>query len=390
MQTNYDVIVVGLGAMGSAALYQLAKRGARVLGIDQYRPPHTFGSTHGESRITRLATGEGAAYVPFAQRSHAIWCELEAESGESLLTLTGGLIVCPKGGGAQFHGQGDFVEHSAALARDFQITHNVLTADAVRQQWPQLRIQGRDHAYFEPTGGVVAVEKAVTTHLALATAQTATLHVDERVTAFYHDASSVTVTTNRGEYYADKAIISTGAWIADFLPTAPARSFVVYRQVFYWFAVEDPTRFAPDRFPFLIWIGDRQEEFYSAFPHLEGGTIGLKMVTEEYADTVSPKTVERTVHPHEIERMYNDFAVRRIHGVRPDCLKTSVCLYTNTPDEHFVIDRHPESDRIIVASPCSGHGFKHSAAIGETLAQLALDGKSTLDIAPFRFDRPMG
>ena len=170
MQTNYDVIVVGLGAMGSAALYQLAKRGAKVLGIDQYRPPHTVGSTHGESRITRLATGEGEAYVPFVQRSHAIWRELEAESGESLLTLTGGLIICPKGGGAQFHGQGDFVEHTAAVARQFGIAHDVLAANALRRQWPQLRVEDREYAYFEPTGGVVAVEKAVTVQLRLAEA----------------------------------------------------------------------------------------------------------------------------------------------------------------------------------------------------------------------------
>ena len=211
--------------------------------------------------------------------------------------------------------------------------------------------------------------------------------MDERVTAVDHDASGVTVTTNQGKYHADKAVVSTGAWIADFLPAAQASSFVVYRQVFYWFAVDDPAQFACERFPFLIWIGDRQEEFYSAFPHLEGETVGLKMVTEEYIDTSDAATVDRTVHPHEIERMYNDFATRRINGLRPDCLKTSVCLYTNTPDEHFVIDQHPESDRILVASPCSGHGFKHSAAIGETLAQLALEGKSKLDISLFRFAR---
>ncbi|MEZ4679107.1 MAG: FAD-dependent oxidoreductase [Caldilineaceae bacterium] len=180
MQTTYDVIVIGLGAMGSATLYHLAKRGVRVLGIDQYHPPHTFGSTHGESRITRLATGEGPAYVPFAKRSHEIWRELEAESGETLLSLSGGLILCPKGGGAQFHGQTDFVEHTAAIARASTIDHTVYDASAVRERWPQLRIQDHEHAYFEPSGGIVSVEKAVATQIALAVGRNATIRLEER------------------------------------------------------------------------------------------------------------------------------------------------------------------------------------------------------------------
>jgi sarcosine oxidase len=390
MQRAYDVIVIGLGAMGSATLYQLAKRGAKVLGIDQYRPPHTFGSTHGESRITRLATGEGAAYVPFAQRSHAIWRELESASGETLLTLSGGLILCPKGGGAQFHGQGDFVEHTAALARAFAIDHEVLDAAAVRVRWPQLRITDREHAYFEPTGGIVAVEKAVATQIKLAEAHGAAVHLEERVTTYTHDETGVTVTTEQGSYRAAKVVLSAGPWITDFLPAAQAQALAVYRQAIYWFAADDPVQFDTEHFPFLIWIGDTAEEFYSAFPYEAGGTVGLKMVTEEYLSTVTPATVDRTVQPHEIERMYNELATRRINGLRPELLKTGVCLYTNTLDEHFLIDYHPASERVLVASPCSGHGFKHSAAIGETLAQLALEGQSTLNIDAFRFARRAG
>jgi sarcosine oxidase len=387
MQPTYDVIVIGLGAMGSAALYQLAKRGATILGIDQYRPPHNLGSTHGESRITRLATGEGAAYVPFAQRSHEIWRELEAASGETLLTLSGGLILCPKGGGAQFHGQQDFVEHTAAVARQFDIDHTIFDAAAIRARWPQLRVRADEHAYFEPTGGIVAVEKAVATQLQLAQQYGATLRLAETLLGYTNDGAGVMVTTDQGIYRADKLILSTGAWIADFLPATLAPTFAVYRQAIYWFEAEDPVQFDTDHFPFLIWIGDTQEEYYSAFPYDQGGTVGLKMVTEEYLHTTTPTTVDRTVQPHEIERMYRDFAKQRINGLRPRCLKTGVCLYTNTPDEHFILDFHPESERVIVASPCSGHGFKHSAAIGETLAELALTGRSTLDIERFRFAR---
>jgi len=387
MASVYDVIVIGVGAMGSATLYQLAKRGATVLGIDQYRPPHSLGSTHGESRITRLATGEGAAYVPFVQRSHEIWRELEASSGEQLLTLSGGLILCPKRGSAQFHGQGDFVEQSAAFAREFSIAHEVLAADAVRQRWPQLRVQAQEHAYFEPTGGIVDVERAVATQIKLAIAHGASVRFDERVIDYEATDEGVTVRTTQGVYRAAKIVITAGPWMRDFLPPAQADALAIYRQVIYWFAVDDPRQFDTEHFPFLIWIGDTAEEFFSAFPYGPNGTVGLKMVTEEYVTTVTPATVARTVQPHEIERMYRTLATWRINGVQPRCLKSGICLYTNTPDEHFLIDRHPESERVIVASPCSGHGFKHSAAIGETLAELALEGKSTLDIDPFRFAR---
>lgn len=387
MQQTHDVIVIGLGAMGSATLYQLAKQGTNVLGIDQYHPPHNLGSTHGESRITRLATGEGAAYIPFAQRSHEIWRELEAATGETLLSLSGGLILCPQDTGAQFHGQRDFVEQTAALARDFGIEHSVLNAAAIRERWPQLRVAEREHAYFEPTGGIVSVEKAVATQIALAKTLGAVVHFDERVSTYRYDNDVVTVTTVHDTYRAKKLIICTGPWIGEFLPAATARSFSIYRQAIYWFAAEDPVQFDVEHFPFLIWIGDSPEEFYSAFPYEPGGTVGLKMVTEEYIETVTPGTVDRSVHQSEIDRMYNELATRRINGLRHEVLKTDVCLYTNTPDEHFVLDHHPESDHVLIASPCSGHGFKHSAAIGETLAQLALENSSRLDIRPFRLAR---
>jgi len=387
MQTHYDAIVIGLGAMGSAALYQLARRGAHVLGFDQFRPPHTLGSSHGESRITRLAIGEGAVYVPFAQRSHALWRELEAESGATLLTLSGGLIICPMGGGAQFHGQLDFVENTAAVARQFAIDHQVWDAATTRQRWPHLRITEREHAYYEPTGGIMAVERAIETQIKLAKQRGAAVRLEERVVGYKDADNGVAVMTKEGVYYADKVILSAGPWLGQLLPSALAKTLGVYRQVIYWFEAEDPVQFRADRFPFLIWIGDRQEEFFSMFPYEEGATAGAKVVTEEYLQTVTPATVDRTVHAHEVERMYHNFVARRVSGILPRCLKTDVCLYTTTPDEHFIIDFHPENERVIIASPCSGHGFKHSAAIGETLAQLAVEGKSDLDISHFRFAR---
>ena len=389
-QPHYDAIVVGLGAMGSATLYQLAKAGARVLGIDQYRPPHNLGSTHGESRITRLATGEGAAYVPFAQRSHAIWRELEAASGEQLLSLSGGLILCPRQTSAHFHGQTDFVEQTATIAKQFDIAHEVLDTSAVRQRWPQLRVGDQDYGYYEPTGGIVAVEKAVATQLRLAQRHGATVRMEERVSDYHASKAGVTVRTNHGTYQANKVILTAGAWIADLLPPPLTKQLAVYRQVIYWFTAAEPAQFDAEHVPFVIWIGERQEEFFTAFPYDQSGTPGLKVVTEEYVNTTNPSAVDRVVHEHEITRMYRDFVARRMHGIQPTCLKTGVCLYTNTPDDHFLIDFHPESERVIVASPCSGHGFKHSAALGESLAQLALTGKSKLSISAFAFARLAG
>ncbi len=387
MQAHYDAIVIGLGAMGSAALYQLVQRGATVLGIDQFHPPHTLGSSHGESRITRLAIGEGAPYVPFAQRSHVIWRALEAESGTPLLTLSGGLIVGPQQNSAKFHGQRDFVAHSAAVADQFAIEHAVWDAATVRQRWPQLRISDAEYAYYEPTGGIVAVEGAIAAQLHLAQQRGARVHLDERVVSSVPDDQGVTVTTTQGVYHADKVVLTAGPWLAALLPARLAKPLQVYRQVIYWFEAEEPLQFHSDHFPFVIWLGNTKEEFFTIFPYAQGGTVGAKVLTEEYLTTVMPNTVDRTVHAHEIERMYHDFVRRRVSGILPRCLKTGVCLYTNTPDEHFIIDFHPASDRVIVASPCSGHGFKHSAAIGEALAQLTLDGKSTLDCSHFAFAR---
>lgn len=384
MSEEYDVIVVGLGAMGSAALYQLAKRGANVLGIDQYDPPHDQGSSHGETRITRLAVGEGAQYVPLVKRTHDIWRELEAESGETLLYQSGGLIICPEDGGAQFHAQNDFVTRSAQIARDNDIGHKVLDADAIRGWLPSLKVEPGEHGYYEPTGGVVHPEKCIAAQLGCAKQRGATVRVHEPMVSYQAVTSGVTVTTTRGTYHAEKVILAAGAWMKDWLDTAPLK---IYRQVIYWFEAEDIGQFATDRFPFVIWIGDTLDEFFTAFPVPPYGTQALKVLTEEYAQDTTPEEIERGVQPSEIERFYGDFVQRRMSGVTGKCAHAGVCMYTNTPDENFLIDFHPASERVVVASPCSGHGFKHAGAIGEILAQLALDGESMFDISSFAMDR---
>ena len=387
MNQTYDVIVVGLGAMGSAALYQLAKRGMHVLGIDQYEPPHTLGSTHGETRITRQANGEGAAYTPLALRSYELWREEEAITKQELLTITGGLIVEDRDGAA-FHGQSGFVERTAKVASEYNIAHQVLDATGIHAHSPLLKLKGNEIGYYEPNAGLLRPERIVQTQIALARALGAQVHTNECVTHVdVSGAGQATVVTAQGRYKAAKVVLAAGPWIGDLLGSALARNFAVYRQVIYWFKADEIERFQQGHFPFLIWIADKQEEFLSIFTVLNDSQPAVKLLTEEYVADTTPQTVNRAVAQAEISHMYNHFLANRVDGLRNECVQSAVCLYTNTADEHFVIDFHPQHPEIIVASPCSGHGFKHSAAIGEVIAQLATDGESQFDLSQFRFAR---
>ncbi len=385
MSRSVEVIVVGLGAMGSAAVYQLAGRGVTVLGIDQFHPPHALGSSHGESRMIRQAVGEGAAYVPLVRRAYDLWRALEEESGRPLLHLTGGYIIGSREGGPHFHGRSDFVGHTAALAEQFAIDHRLCSAAEVRRQMPLVRIGDHETAYFEPTNGLLRPEPIIQAQLDLAAQRGAVLHFGERVGETRFDRDGVTVVTDRGSYRGERLILAAGPWMPAFMPRSAAGQLKVYRQLLYWFEVEDPALFAADRFPWLIWIGERSGDLLGVFPILPGGTPGVKVLTEQYDRTTGADTVDRQVRPAEIQAMFERFVAPRLDGVTDRCLKAEACLYTVTPDEHFLVDFHPDSDRVLLASPCSGHGFKHAAAIGEGLAQMVLGEPLTLDWRPFRF-----
>ena len=385
--TRYDVIVVGLGAMGAAALYQASKRGAKALGIDRYQPPHTLGSSHGDTRITRAAIGEGEIYVPLVQRADEIWRELETASGRTLFHRSGGLIISPPSAGATFHGAGDFVEASANVAERHGIAHEILDAEEIKRRHPLLKPGPIDRAYYEPGAGVLRPERCISTQLELARQAGADIQTGEKVTGYQMDADGVTVTSDLGSCRADKLILSAGAWMADFVPQAYRASLRVCRQVIYWFEADDIRAFDPAVFPWVIWIGDRLDEFWSAFPAPRDGVAGVKLVTEQYHRSTHPDIVNREVGKDECDDMFYRLTKPRLKGLRDTLIRADVCLYTVTPDEHFVIDFHPESERVAIASPCSGHGFKHSAAIGEVLAQLALDGATEFDISGFGLAR---
>ena len=381
---HHDAIVVGLGAAGSAALYQLAKRGAKVLGIDRFAPPHDLGSSHGATRITRLAIGEGVHYTPLAMRSHEIWREIERETGRTLLTQNGGLVISSAQTRAVTHVSG-FFQNTVAAARKFGIAHELLNADEIRKRFPQFNVQDGEKGYYEPAAGFVRPEACIAAELELAQKRGAKIVTGETMKSFEEAGDGVHLTTDKGTYGAAKVILAIGAWLPPILPSEIARLFKIHRQVLYWFDVENRGAYPPERFPIFIWEPRDSKQGIYGFPAID--EFGMKIATEQYAIETTPRDVIRKVAQSETDHMYEAHVASNFKGVKPSCLRAVTCLYTVTPDAGFVIDRLPGSDRVILASPCSGHGFKHSSAIGEALAELALDGRSPHDLSAFRLDR---
>lgn len=383
---RFDVIVLGLGAAGSATLYQLARRGAKVLGIDRFSPPHVHGSTHGDTRVTRLAIGEGAHYTPLAQRSHQIWRELEAATGTELLTECGGLIMSSGSEEKSFHGAA-FFPTTVEAARRRNIPHELLDAEQIRRRFPQFAIDDTTRGYFEPSAGFVRPEACIRAELAQAKDNGAGIRLDEPVQKIEQLGNTVRVTTAQGRYTADRLVVAAGPWLTQLLPEL-ARHFKVYRQVLYWFDVEAHfADFTPDKFAIFIWELPGDGRGIYGFPAIDGPRGGFKISTEHYLETTTPETVARAVTPDEITTMLRELVAPHIKGVGAECVKAVTCLYTVTKDFGFVIDSHPEHDRIIVASPCSGHGFKHSAALGEAIGDLALGEPSRFDLSAFTLAR---
>ena len=384
---RFHTIVLGLGAMGSAALYHLTMTGGRVLGLDRYSPPHAFGSTHGDTRITRLAIGEGAQYSPLALRSHELWRELERETGKTLLTTNGGLIISSSARTSRTHVE-NFFQNTLAAARKFGIAHEVLDAQEIRRRFAQFNVADDERGYLEKEAGFLRPEACVAAHLTQAERSGAEIHRNENVLTFHGSATGVSVTTDRGAYAAETLIVAAGAWLPGLIGEHLARHFTVYRQTLFWFDIEGAIApFLPERCPIFIWELQRRKQGIYGFPAIDGAGGGVKIATEQYEDATSADAVRRNVTADEIRAMYADYVVPYISGVADKCLKAVTCLYTVTPDFGFVIDRHPQCERVLLVSPCSGHGFKHSPAIGEALAELSTGGAARFDLAPFALKR---
>jgi sarcosine oxidase len=388
VKDKFDAIVLGLGAMGSAAIYQLAKRGQTVLGIDQFSPPHHYGSTHGESRIIRQAIGEGEHYVPLVLRSYELFREIEKETGTELLTTTGGLTLESQQSEALLHGRRNFLAQAVSCAKKFNIRHEILEPREIRKRYSQFAITG-ERGYFEYETGFLRPELCVEAQLRLAQKYGAILQTEEKVISITPRGNSeVTIRTGRAVYLAEKVVVTAGPWISEFLPPAYSQFFKVYRQVIYWFMIRDHFRsaFLPGQFPIFIWIFGMGRNFgFYGFPSLDGKTI--KVASEQYNVATVPAKEDRAVGEEEKQSMYSEYIRGRLPGLSEQCESAVTCLYTTTPDSNFVIDFHPDSEQIIIASPCSGHGFKHSAAVGELVAELAVNGVSKIDISRFSIER---
>ncbi|MGY2192075.1 N-methyl-L-tryptophan oxidase [Pseudomonas pergaminensis] len=383
---RYESLVIGLGAMGAATVYQLAKAGVKVAGVDRHHPPHTLGSSHGDTRITRLSVGEGAQYVPIVRNSHRIWRELEALSGESLFEQSGLLVLTSR---EDFDPSDatDFTLRTIGLAQTYGIEHEVLGATQIRQRFPQFA-QVADSAigYYEPGGGFVRPERCIEVQLRLAEQQGATLYTGETVTHIHSDEHGVTVTTDQRTLQADKLVVSAGNWAGDLLGAPFDQLLKVYRQQLFWFELEPDAQLVGASPTFIFTHGPGEGHTSYGFPALPGEG-SLKIATAQYHTTSTPETLDRTVSPAQEREMYTQQVQGRIAGLTAKVAKSAVCAYTVTPDHHFIIDKHPRLQHTLVVSPCSGHGFKHSAALGEAFAQWCIRGTSELDLSSFSLQR---
>ncbi len=366
--THYDVIVIGLGGMGSAAAYRLAQRGQKVLGIDQFAPVHNLGSSHGGSRITRQAYLEGPDYVPLLLRAHEMWDELERDSGRSLFTRCGAVMGGPP--------ESRTIAGSTLSAEKFDIPHEILDAAEIRHRFPTITPADDEVALWEPGAGFVSPEGSVAAHLQLAARHGAELHHEEQVFTWTTTETGVRVGTASSYYTAERLVLCPGAW-APVLLADLGVDFKVRRQVQYWFEPADVRPFTDH--PVYLWETAEGGQFYGFPAHT---TQGVKVAVHLGGTPCTADTIDRRIHDDEV-RAVADVVGSRIPTLPATFRRAATCLYTNTPDEHFVIAPHPRHPRVVVASGFSGHGFKFVPVVGEILADLVVDGETRHPIALF-------
>ena len=372
--TTFDVAVIGLGAMGSAALFNLARQGRRVIGIEQFEPGHDKGSSHGESRIIRLSYFEHPSYVPLARRAMEKWRELEQLCGHNILTVTGileaGYPGCP------------IVEGSLEASRLHGLDHEVLSAAEINRRFPAFKVPPHWTGLYQPEGGFLRPELAIQQFVGLAERHGAEVRTGTRVLAIEPLGSGVRVRTEAGEIEAGSVIVAAGAWIGDFAPELKPH-LKLTRQVLGWFEPLQPAYYSPDRCP--VFILESEDDACYGFPDFAG--TGVKTASHRkgaYLPSADDLSQDGgAADEAQIRRMLS-LAMPEANG---PLRAMRTCMYTRTPDEDFVIDRSSADPRIILASPCSGHGFKFASVIGEVLADLALGKTPANDISRFKLER---
>ena len=373
---HFDAIVIGIGAMGSATLYHLAKRGWQALGIEQFAVAHEMGSSHGLTRIIRLAYYEHPSYVPLLRRAYELWRQLEADAGEKLFFQTGSIDMGPE--------DSDVFAGSLRSCIEHELAHEVLNSRELNQRFPGYRMPGATMAVFQPQGGLLVPERCIAAYARLAQKHGATLQVGERVLGWeVLPDERLLVRTDRGNgcaYSADKLVLCGGAWAYKLIPALRGKA-IPERQVLIWLRARQPRLFAPERFP--VWNALVEEGRYYGFPEYNpsAATPGMKFGRWHHREEIcDPDTVDRATYPED-ENLLRQFAERYFPDGAGETLRMSACMFTNTRDEHFILDSLPAAPQVSIAAGFSGHGFKMASVIGEIMADLAQRGSTRHDIS---------
>ncbi|MBV9065102.1 MAG: N-methyl-L-tryptophan oxidase [Methylobacteriaceae bacterium] len=373
---HFDVIIIGVGGMGSAAAWQLARRGQRVLGLEQFDIPHSMGSSHGVSRIIRLPYYEDPSYVPLLRRAYELWREAEAATGEELLVITGSIDASPE--------DDPLFQGAFESARMHDLPHEVLTGSQVNARFPGYKLPASHRAVFQREGGLIASERAIVAHVRAAQAAGATIRAREKVLSWEVQADgNVAVTTKKGRYEAGRLILTAGAWMKDLAPVLRHLA-VPERQVLAWLQPGEPKLFTRERFP-VFNLQVEEGRFYG-FPIYE--VPGFKFGRYHHRGENCDADAVRREPDAEDERLLREFAGRYFPRGNGEVMALRTCMFVNTPDEHFILDHHPDFSQVVLASPCSGHGYKFCSVIGEILADLATgSGRTHHDISALRLAR---
>jgi sarcosine oxidase len=372
--TSFDVIVAGVGGMGSAACHHLARRGKRLLGLERFDVPHSMGSSHGVNRIIRLAYYEDPSYVPLLRRSYELWRELQTQFGEQLLHITGSIDASAP--------DGEVFAGSLRSCEIHELPHEILSGAQLSKRFPGYRLPPDHLALLQPDGGFVLSERAVVAHVEGAIEAGATIRAREPLLEWESTPSGVRIRTSKGTYEAEQLIISAGAWAESLVPDLASLA-IPERQVLAWVQPLEPALYRPERFPvFNLTV---EEGRYYGFPVY--GIPGFKVGRYHHLDEqIDPNDWDREPNDAD-EAILRDFTARYFPNANGPVMTLKSCIFTNTPDEHFIVDRLPSHPAVIVASPCSGHGYKFCPVIGEIVADLAVHGETRHDISLFRLAR---
>jgi len=386
IESSFDIAVIGLGAVGSSLVRSLALDGIAAIGFDQFHPPHEMGSSHGDTRLTRVANGEGDVYAPMALRSMEIWRELEQESGEELFVGCGAIIIANPDQVAERIVRKNFLRETQSVAERCGIPHEMLDAEEIRYRFPHFGVSDSDRAYYEPGAGYLKPELCISVQLAAAQRAGASLRFGTKVQSIEGRGRRVVITTDNESLEVDSVAVCAGPWAGELLGPPFSEALKPYRQTLHWFPIDDEHREAWQAGPAFTWPhGTGGGDFFYGFPCLPS-TGFAKVGTEGFAATTHPD-VSVSIDENAARQVFERHLNGRLMGLHPTGAVSKSCQYTVTSDFQFVIDRHLHNENIWIVSACSGHGFKHSPAIGEAVAALVNRREPSVDLSGFTLDR---